>query len=98
MLMNMGLHAEQCVAQSSADCSGMSADAQQFAAGLKDANKMMFCSKFDNNMRSQAMQMTQQKNGNGTMMTKDQAVEKVATMNNMMMPKNSKSSGGCPVK
>ncbi len=79
------------------DCSGMSADMQQFAAGLSSSNKMMFCSKFNDSMRAQAMQMGMQKDASGNMMmTSDQAVEKVAGDNNVMPM--AKSAGGCPVK
>lgn len=83
-------------AQPMMDCSGMAPEMQQFAGGLNGSNKMMFCSKFNDSMRAQAMQMSMQKDAGGNMMmTPDQAVEKVAKDNNMMMQKG---AGGCPVK
>lgn len=71
------------------DCSTMSMEMQQFASQLNPSNKMMFCGKFNDTMRGNSMQAS----AGG--MTPDQAVQKVATDNNMMVPK---SAGGCPVK
>jgi len=89
--------------QSMADCSMMTADEQQFANKIVDSNlKMMFCNKFTPDQRSTAMQMMNQPDAQGNMMTSDQCVQKVMKDNNMMMPmmqqKKSGGPGGCPAK
>jgi hypothetical protein len=93
------LHADQPAPSNpgqTMDCAGMSDDMKNFAMTLNAANKSMFCNKFNDAMRSNAMMMSAQKDTTGNMtMTPDQAVEKVAMDNNMSMQK---SAGGCPVK
>jgi hypothetical protein len=89
--------------QKQADCSTMTADEQSFASQLMDPNmKMMFCSKFTPDQRSSCMQMAQQPDASGNMMTPDQAVQKMMQDNNMTMPttpgKTSKASDTCPVQ
>lgn len=93
------LHADQPPDNSSGqtmDCAGMTDDMKAFAMALNSSNKTMFCSKFNDAMRTSAVMMSVQKDENGNMvMTPDQAVEKVATDNNMMMQRG---VGGCPIK
>ncbi|HKY99815.1 MAG TPA: hypothetical protein VJ112_01480 [Rhabdochlamydiaceae bacterium] len=93
----------QSGAPAMADCSAMSADEQQFSNQIMDQNlKMMFCNKFTPDQRSTAMQMMNQPDAQGNMMTSDQCVQKVMKDNNMMMPmmqqQKSGGTGGCPVK
>lgn len=79
------------------DCSNMGPDMQQFSGQLNATNKKMFCGQFNDSQRSTAMQMASQQNSSGgTMMTPDQAVQKVATDNNMVP--SAKTPTGCPVK
>jgi len=79
------------------DCSNLSMEAKAFSNKLNPTNKMMFCGKFDDMQRSKAMQMTGQMDSSGMVtMSPDQAVEKVASDNNLMAP--GKSPAGCPVK
>jgi len=80
------------------DCSAAAPEVQTFAGQLSPSNKTMFCGKFNDAQRTQAMQMASQKDASGkSVMTGDQSVEKVAADNNMMM-KTGKSPSGCPVK
>ena len=93
----------QSSAPATADCSTMTDDEQQFANQIMDPNlKMMFCNKFTPDQRSTAMQMMNQPDAQGNMMTSDQCVQKVMQDNNMMMPmmrqQKSGGTGGCPVK
>jgi len=79
------------------DCSTMGADMQQFASQLNPANKKMFCGQFNDSQRAAAMQMaTQQDSTGASMMSADQAVQKVAATNNMTP--SQKTPTGCPVK
>lgn len=97
LCMNVGAEeADKEIAQTQMDCSGMSADVQQFANGLSPMNKRMFCGQFSAEQRSTAMRYATQKDVNGNMMTADQAVQKVAGENNMRS--SQKSPTGCPVK
>jgi len=84
------------IAQNAMDCSGMGADVQQFASKLSEMNKKMFCGQFNAAQRSAAMQYASQQDANGAMMTPDQAVQKVATDNNMMP--STKTPTGCPIR
>jgi len=85
------------------DCSSLKPDQQNFANQLSPMNKMMFCSKFNDQQRAQAMQMSGQTDAYGNTMTNDQAVQKIAQDNNMMMPMQGGNSQkgavrGCPVQ
>ena len=82
--------------QPAMDCSNMSQEMQQFAGQLSGTNKGMFCGKFNDTQRTQAMQMAAQVDPNGKpMMSGDQAVQKVASDSGMAPMK---SPSGCPVK
>lgn len=68
-------------------CQDMSPEMQQFADKLNMNNKMLFCSKFNDVQREQAMEMAAQMGNYGKpKMTPDQSVEKVATDNKLMAP------------
>ncbi len=86
----------EIAAQKPMDCSNMSMDMQQFAGQLSTSNKKMFCGQFTAAQRSSAMQYASQQDSSGNMMSANQAVQKVASDNNMMP--SSKSPTGCPVK
>lgn len=63
-------------------CRNMSPDMQKFANQLTMNNKMLFCSKFSESQRKQAMQMVAQSGVNGKpKMTPDKSVEKIAADN-----------------
>jgi hypothetical protein len=83
-----------------ANCSTLSTQQQAFANKLSAENKMMFCNQFTESHRITAMQMASSQDASGNMMSADQAVQKVAMQNNMMMGNQAapKSQGGCPVK
>ncbi len=82
-----------------ADCSQLSTDEQDFANQLNPTNKMVFCGKFDADMRQSAMGMAGQMGTEGMLMTNDQAVEKTAKDNNIMAPAAPARQGsGCPAK
>lgn len=87
---------EMEIAQNPMDCSNMGPDMQQFAAQLNAMNKKMFCGQFNAAQRSTAMQYATQQDASGTIMTADQAVQKVAAENNMMP--STKTPTGCPIK
>jgi hypothetical protein len=78
------------------DCSSYSMMEQDFAAELSDANREMFCTRFNQSQRNSAMQMTRQPDMQGNLLTPDQAVEKVAK-DNRIMPMQQKSRG-CPMQ
>lgn len=86
----------EIAAQSS--CMSLSSDQQAFANGLNSTNQMLFCSQFNASQRSAAMSMAGKQNGNGNMMSPDQAVAKVARDNNISPAQQYRSGGGCPVK
>lgn len=90
-MMTLSLQAAQTM-----DCSGMSADVQQFALQLTPENQMMFCGQFTDGQRASAMQMISTPDATGAMMTPDAAVQKVAGANGAT-PKD-KVPTGCPVK
>ena len=78
------------------DCSSMAPDMQQFAGKLSVSNKAMFCGKFSDAQRAQAMQMASQMDPSGKpMMTGDQSVQKIAADSGMAPMK---TPSGCPVK
>lgn len=84
-----------------ADCSNLSSDEQDFVDELNTNNKMMFCNKFSSAQRNSAMDMSGTMGKDGKLMTNDQAVEKVARDNSMMMPakpSTTRPGGSCPVK
>lgn len=65
-------------------CRNMSSDMQKFANQLNMNNKMLFCSKFTDTQRRQAMRMATQPSADGKpKMTADKSVEKVAADNKM---------------
>lgn len=82
--------------QTSVDCSTLTPDEQQFAYGLIQDNRSMFCGKFTDVQRAAAMQLTSQPDPTGVLLSPDQAVMRVAAANNLTPQK--KSGGGCPVK
>lgn len=80
------------------DCSAMPTDIAQFAMQLSSANQKMFCGQFSDAQRATAMQLASQQDAMGkSMMSPDQAVQKVA-MDSNMMPASQKIPTGCPVK
>lgn len=83
-----------------ADCSQLSPDEQDFATQLSAPHRMVFCNKFDSEMRASAMEAAGQMGTSGMLVTNDQAVEQVARDNNMMMPMApaKRQSSGCPAK
>ncbi len=83
------------------DCSQLTPDEQDFANQLNPSNKMVFCSKFNADMRTSAIEMSGQMGPDGTLITNDQAVEQVAKDNNMgmpMAPPAARQGGSCPAK
>jgi hypothetical protein len=87
------------------DCTQLSAAEQQFASGLSADSKAMYCGMFNADQRMAAMQQVGQPDASGNVMTADQAVQKVAQDNNMMMPgmpmmtpAKPAPGGGCQVK
>ena len=83
------------VPQAKVSCSHLSADEQQFAFGLTDQNKKIFCGQFTNVQRAAAMQLTSQPSPTGALLSPDDAVTKVAEVNSSG---GTKPAGGCPVK
>ncbi len=68
-------------------CQDMSPEMQQFASKLTMNNKMLFCSKFNDTQRAQAMQMAAQTDSYGKQkMTPDKSVEKIASENKLKNP------------
>lgn len=65
-------------------CENMSPEMKQFSAKLNENNQMIFCTKFNEHQRDQAMKMSMKMGKEGTMMTPDQSVEMVAKEHNMM--------------
>lgn len=89
----------QKMAQPKMDCSQLTADQQDFANQLSPTNKMIFCSKFNDSQRASAMSTAGQMGASGTLVTNDQAVEKVAKDNNIPVPTTTpRQSTGCPAK
>jgi hypothetical protein len=90
----------QMQGDSMGNCSQLTTDEQDFANQLSPTHKMMFCNKFTPSMRQSAMQMSGEMGSEGNLVTNDQAVEKVAKDNNMMMPTQPpvRQGGSCPVK
>jgi hypothetical protein len=82
------------------DCSALASEMQQFAAGLTDANRLLFCNMFNDNQRNTTMELAGQPDAAGNMMTSDQAVAKVAQDGNISAPPpaSTGTQGGCPVK
>jgi hypothetical protein len=81
------------------DCSNLSPDEKIFADKLNAQNKTVFCSKFNGDQRKTAMNNAGTMGQDGTLVTNDQSVEKVANDNNIMIPKPPARPGGsCPVK
>jgi hypothetical protein len=79
-----------------ADCSTLSPAMQQFAQQLTPGNQAVFCGKFTDAQRAQAMQVANQVDPSGKpLMSADQAVQKVA-FDTGVAPL--KTPGGCPVK
>jgi hypothetical protein len=87
---------KEIAAQNPMDCSNMGMDMQQFAAQLNAMNKKMFCGQFNAAQRATAMQYAAQQDANGSIMTADKAVQKVAAENKITP--SQKSPTGCPVK
>lgn len=81
--------------QAKVSCSHLSGDEQQFAFGLTDQNKKIFCGQFTNVQRAAAMQLTSQPSPTGALLSPDDAVAKVAEVNSSG---STKPAGGCPVK
>lgn len=68
-------------------CQDLSPEMQQFASKLNMNNKMLFCSKFNDSQRTQAMQMATQKDSYGKQkMTPNKSVEMIAAQNNLTIP------------
>lgn len=96
LVANVGATEAEIVAQNPMNCSNLSMEMQQFANQLNAMNNKMFCGQFTDAQRSSAMQYAAKPDGNGNMMTADQAVQKVAAENNMKPM--TKSPTGCPIK
>ncbi len=61
----------------------------------------MFCSQFTAQQRRQAMQMMDQPDASGNMMTADESVQQVMMSSGMTPPATNakpRTGGGCPVK
>jgi hypothetical protein len=81
------------------DCSMMGPDIAQFSVQLSQANQKMFCGQFNSAQRATAMQLASQQDAMGkSMMSPDQAVQKVAMDNNITPNTSQKTPTGCPVK
>lgn len=83
------------------DCSQLTPDEIDFANQLSPVNKALFCGKFSADMRASAMEQSGQMGNNGTLITNDQAVEKVAKDNGVMMAAPAapaQRQGSCPTK
>jgi hypothetical protein len=80
-------------------CTTMGPDIAQFAMQLSGDNQKMFCGQFNDAQRSTAMQLASQQDAMGkSMMSPDQAVQKVAMDNNIVPSNPQKTPTGCPVK
>ena len=78
------VHSQQGQMDMNGMCQDMSQEMQQFANQLNMNNKMLFCGKFNDAQRKQAMQMASQTGNNGkSKMTPDKSVEKVASDNRL---------------
>lgn len=106
-LFSIAVYAQQPMSYPSgtSDCASFSSTEQQFASQLNPNNRMMFCSKFNQDQRNAAMQMAGQMDVMGNVMNQDQAVQKVAQDNNMMpyqttpsTQQKSQPGSSCPVK
>lgn len=78
-------------------CSNLSAEEQDFAGQLTQANAMTFCSQMSPVQRKKAMQMVQVSGSSGMQMSPDDAVQNVMqnkTQNNMRQ----RTGGACPVQ
>src|SRR5258706_12737694 len=62
----------QKMAQPKMDCSQLTTAQQDFANQLSPTNKMIFCSKFNDSQRANAMDMAGQMGTTGTLVTNDQ--------------------------
>lgn len=82
------------------DCSALPSEMQQFASGLTDANRLLFCNMFNDNQRNTAIELAGQPDAAGNMMSSDQSVAKVAQDSNISAPPpaSTGTQGGCPVK
>lgn len=76
------VHSQQGQMDMKGMCQDMPSEMQQFADKLNMNNKMLFCGKFNDSQRKQAMQMAAQTGSYGKQkMTPDKSVEKVAAEN-----------------
>lgn len=80
----------------SVSCSPLNPDEQQFAYGLTDDNRALFCTKFTSTQRAAAMQMTSQPSPTGALISPDEAVLIVAKANQIVPGKESPTL--CPTK
>jgi hypothetical protein len=80
----------------SVSCSTLNPDEQQFAYGLTDDNRALFCTKFTSTQRAAAMQMTSQPSPTGALISPDEAVLIVAKANQIVPGKESPTL--CPTK
>lgn len=88
-----------CSSLLAADCSQLTPEEQTFSNQiLTETNKEIFCSKFNSEMRSKAMDLSGQMEDGGVLMTNDEAVEQVAKDNNMLPPPPPPKSRTCPPK
>ncbi len=78
------------------DCTALPSEMQDFASQLSDANRSVFCNQFNSAQRSAAIQLANQPDSMGNLMSADLAVRKVAEQNNITVPSSSEGSGGCP--
>lgn len=74
------------------ECEGLTPEEQQFASGLSNSLKMMFCKYLNEDQRKAAMRLD--KNS----YTPDEAVQEIARQNNLAPPPAQPSERGCPVK
>jgi hypothetical protein len=77
-------------------CEGLTADEHQFAYGLTEENRKLFCSRFTSTQRAAAMQMTSQPDPTGALISPNQAVVIVAHANQVLPFTN--SAAGCSGK
>ena len=77
-------------------CEGLTADEHQFAYGLTEENRKLFCSRFTSTQRAAAMQITSQPDPTGALIGPNQAVVIVAHANQLLPFAN--SAAGCSGK
>jgi len=85
--------ADSTSVQAYIDCSGLTEDQKDFAKHLRSGHRALFCQKFNEDQRQEAMDMMEEPD-----MSPDDAVEAVAQRNGMMTPMTQQKKGNCPLK